>query len=621
MKAVIPYPYSNFRIIETPVTDPIDSERFIKLLGDGIRHIYRKKSGYKKAKVSINILDRYLKKYAISNVVPDEKFLILLKQRLSTEFTSPSGNVYGKTIRKQVISHIRNLINLYFLQEGIAKRQLLWEGVFGKYAKLLDLTGRTQEGIIWYSQEGKHIQSEKVLIQSDDGQPAVREVYSMTRKDLSSKVKEDRIARGLFLLNYCGKKGFEEITKEDIGNFRKGEGRSSQTAVEKDMIELLGLFSNLYERDFIDANPFIYFKTKSVASTARKDFITKEGIGKLMDLSTLDFSDAFDVRDRAICLFLYDTAMRLGEIRLLLCSDIEKEDENMFRITLRSEIQKGSKDSASMYLYFEQTKKILAYYMTNARDSFSPKCDSLFLSMKGYGISEGRVLRIVKTYCKKLDVKTYFNKIPSPHVFRHTFPTLNITPLPFGLRLPLEAIVERLRHVGQETAKKYYIHENPYIKKLKHIEYQKQGEKGSILDKLPFDEIQAWLSKISVPKHVIEIVEKAHSHCFIDKPNENRINYISEQAAIEMVKALRIKKPGLRKYCLSNNLCKQEENGNCLYNKDFITDLAEGWLTKDNVMEKTRRSRSRFYNDLREMGWGTLTIGHVLLIKKSDFTG
>ena len=59
---------------------------------------------------------------------------------------------------------------------------------------------------------------------------------------------------------------------------------------------------------------------------------------------------------------------------MLSCSDVQKESDGGYRILLRSEIQKGQdKDEVVMYPFFEETKKLLAHYLSRVRKTFHPK--------------------------------------------------------------------------------------------------------------------------------------------------------------------------------------------------------------------------------------------------------
>jgi len=524
---------------------------------------------------------------------------------------------------RQVIINLKKLINGYLLKQGITKREILHESVFKKYKRITALTNKTKKSICWYEENGKQITSEKVVIQSKDDQPAIKQVYSQSKKDLSNQVKNDKIQRSLMLLDYCQKNGFEHITRDDLEKFRKREVKgNSKDNSEKNLLELLNFFVNIYEEGFIETNPFIYLKMKNVDSKSRKDFITKENIEKLMDLSTVNLNDIYEVTYRTASLFLYDTAVRAGTARLIQVSDIDKED-GLVKITLRKEVLKGDKETTVMYLYFDQTKKMLDYYLTKVRSKFNPKCDDLFISKHGYGLSRSRFYCLIKNYCKKLNIKTYHDKAPTPHSFRHSFATLNVNPLPFGLRLPIEAICERLCHVGLETAKKHYIHQNPYINKLKHIEYQKQSQKGNALDHFSFDEIRGWLSKIGVLEETIDIVAKSHNNYFVDKSEEDVVIYIVEKEARGKITHLRIPIFSLRKYCLSRNLCKKEETvvnkkHNHRYNQKFIDDLAENWTTKERVMKKLKLHRATFYREAKIQGWQSITVGKIVLVNKKS---
>lgn len=225
-------------------------------------------------------------------------------------------------------------------------------------------------------------------------------------------------------------------------------------------------FANIPSKGFIKNNPFANVSLKKNATCVRRDFIPKEGIAKLLNLSSVDLNDRQYVRDRAMALMFYDTALRINEVLPLKCSDIRKDADGEMYVLLRSDVQEGAnKPEETMYFFFDQTKEIIERYL-RLRAQFLPKTDRLFVSRYGTSLCHPHCRKLFKQHCDKLGIKTFYKETPHPRHVRHSFGTLNIAPL--GLALGLYEIVERFRHTKPEIAKRHYIHNNPYLVKEKY---------------------------------------------------------------------------------------------------------------------------------------------------------
>src|SRR5690349_4747247 len=136
-----------------------------------------------------------------------------------------------------------------------------------------------------------------------------------------------------------------------------------------------------------------------------------------------------------------------------------------------------------MYFFFDETKKLLEHYLKNVRKQFGPTTDFLILSnQKGRALSAAHCSMRFRRLCQKAGVQTYYGERPSPHTLRHTFATLNIETI--GLGLPLYEMAQRLRHSKVETTRRHYIHNNPYLKKLKIDAFRKNYKKKTPKDVL-----------------------------------------------------------------------------------------------------------------------------------------
>lgn len=622
----VAYPFSEAAILEKPVVNKgFSKEQFLTLLQDGAESLYyKRKFTLDQALNAINILRAYLKKYHISIVVPDEKFFATLRKRLKSGAINSSR--YSPNTVKKVVLLIRNICNLYFLPKGLISRQILIEGVANKYSRILRLSKKSRDAVVYFEKAGKCIKAEKMVVGNNDNFKLV-ELRATRDRELTAKVKDAIIRRALHLLEHCRKAGFESVTGVDLEKYRDFyERNGKEKTANKNLSEVLTFFVNLKDAGFIKTNPFDGFRLVRVRGNAKVDFISKENIDqKLRDLSSVKFGKVYNVRDRLICLFFYDLAIRREELASLRCSDIVPEPDGSVRVILRSEIQKGAnKDEVVLYLFFEETKKLLLHYLNKVRPRLKPKCDRLFISDRGQPICESRLYRIVRNHCRdELKIKTYFGKDPSPHTFRHTFATLNIAPL--GLDLSLDEIVDHLRQVGYEVAKKHYVHNNPYLRKMKHKKYERKANSYGEIESIPLEALKKWMAeKLKLSDKWIREFEKCYQRVvgkqmvLIDAQREDVVSYIDEAEAWPKVSHLGFSKRTFRNHFTQQGKCKKAGRGEWSYNKEYILQLSEEWIDASKVQAAMRRSRTSFYEHRIKMGWESRRIGHVILLRKSD---
>ena len=267
------------------------------------------------------------------------------------------------------------------------------------------------------------------------------------------------------------------------------------------------------------------------------------------------------------------------------------------------------------------------------RDEFCPKKDHLFVSKTGNALLQQHCRVRFRELCKKLGIKTFYSKIASPHHLRHSFATLNIEPL--GLALPIYEIMQRLRHSKLETAKRHYIHNNPYLQKLKHTLYRNKGKKKTsmdILNEIPLPELEHWLSDgLGVDGGTIRTIRTHHKMALgksvIDKSgNNDNIVTITETDALGRLADLKISAPALRKYALSKGACVSggcssdvaRYGKNVTYKVDFIDDLATNWAPIETVRKNRGFSRSGIYRAIKTGGWRRIKIGNKRYVHKLD---
>jgi len=630
VKVEIKNRYVNAKLYQQPPCKPIQREDFVNYLKDGVRFICSDKSSAitNLFNSHVNLLKGYLEKYNFDTIVPDEDFFddLLKKTQADTEV---NGKTYSPITAKKFGRTIRKIVNTYLYEKkGILKRKILLGVEYKKYERFFELTKLSQDAVIWFEENGRVVKAMPVLVNngtSTKEEMLIKMVHRVTDKRLLVNTNYSKIQLSLLFLRVIGKNGFEQAKASDVNKFEEYCDERQLKKKADYLADVATFFANIHSKGFIKNNPFAGVSLKKNAACVRRDFIPKEGIDKLLDLSTVNLSDHQQVRDRAIALMFYDTALRINEALSLKSSDIRKDADGEMYVLLRSDVQKGSnKPEETMYFFFDQTKQIIECYL-KLRNKFMPKTEHLFVSRYGTSLCHPHCRKLFKQHCEKLGIKTFYNDTPSPHHVRHSFGTLNISPL--GLSLGLYEIVERFRHTKPEIAKRHYIHNNPYLVKQKYNIMKKRLMKKSnidMLNEIPLVDIEQWLSeKLELGPEIIKAIKRKHKSIFnneVDKkPELDKIkNYISEKEALDRLSHLGIPLSSLRKYCIQNNIAV-DGTGFYSYKKDFVDELAENWIRRSEVMRKLKLTRMGFHRAVNENRLKKIRVGRHLFVNKKAF--
>jgi len=384
---------------------------------------------------------------------------------------------------------------------------------------------------------------------------------------------------------------------------------------------------NIQPQGFVKDISFLNIPLKMTADSVRIDFFGTEAIDKFKDLSTVNYKNKVSRRDRAIALVGYDSALRISELLDLRIQDLSKGTDGEWMILIKSDGQKGTKPEVMMYFFFPETIQILEEYLA-VRGEFDPKCDRLFVSNTGGPLGESYGNQF-KRHCLGIGVRTYYGKIGTPHHLRHSFATLNIHPL--GLALSLDDMVKRLRHIKYETAQRHYIHDNPYLNKMKHDFYRNGAKKKTnreILNEVPWADYEHLMSDDwGVDPSTIAMLRSKHKKASVKASGNGSDNVvISESEAFERLKHLSIPRYALRKFSLEKGVCSADGKKdlcrygkNFRYSESFIEDLANNWAPAKELMAKLKNITERdFYKGLKERKWRNVKIGKTRYLYKAD---
>lgn len=179
---------------------------------------------------------------------------------------------------------------------------------------------------------------------------------------------------------------------------------------------------------------------------AEWEVISRESMSAL--LSAPDCSRRIGVRDTLIMVILYDTAVRLSELRSLKVSDLNITcDAPYVRIH-------GKGDKERLVAVSDKTKAHVRRYLELFHGPSSPETDYLIYTVIHGSVnrmSSGNIQRLIKKYADQ--IRPDYPDLPS-HVHPHMFRRSRATAL-YQSGVPLELISRMLGHASMTTTRIY----------------------------------------------------------------------------------------------------------------------------------------------------------------------
>lgn len=523
---------------------------------------------YNDLSAAIRQFESFQTEKRLEPIVPDEGLIADFFQTLLRQ----NGNQCLKHCQAMT-NNVRRLIN-HFPNEML-QRQLLNTKEFKRANRVHILEPKTQA-----------ILNEFV----NDGRITKGGIFSIKRLSPNSRQKMPCLATRF--LTIVEKKSLFAVTQNEVETFIEFyEDQGKRLLALNYLVDLRSLFANMVGRKYISVNPLEEYRRK--INKDDDDFIMPDQMGKIQDLTTLNFKDKWAVRDRMITFVLYyDFCLRCNEAVLLKITDIYIE-KDMVAINLRGEIQKGqNKKDIMLYSYFPAESKRLIEAYLKFRNEMNPKTDAFLVNQDGNPLMEGGCRDAVRTCCEILDVRTYKGEKPYPHCYRHTFATTNICSL--GLQLDPYLIQRRLRHTDLATTTRVYVNHNPLLLKLEHMATLNRNRQQG--------------------QNHMGIIEKQVSFQAVANPNDISL---PESDAILAVKPLGISWMSLRDYALRNQLAINQER-QYLYSRSFVHDLTQIYMTKQQVMKQFKLAKGSFFFWKKSKGIEPLVIGRISLVRKDD---
>lgn len=204
----------------------------------------------------------------------------------------------------------------------------------------------------------------------------------------------------------------QNISTEEVRVFYYDISKNFATRSQARILSgIRSFFDYLVMENIIDVNPttLIYSPKLDIKIP---DTLSLEEINKITD--SIDLSEPFGHRNKAIIEMLYGCGLRVSELINLKLSDLFLE-EDYIRVT-------GKGNKQRLVPIAKYTQKILNLYIQHSRvhQKINPKyTDHIFINNRGNGLTRVMIFTLVKKFTETAGIR----KTISPHTFRHSFAT------------------------------------------------------------------------------------------------------------------------------------------------------------------------------------------------------
>ena len=543
--------------------------------------------------LTLKAFERWLLRSASEGeaLIMDEGVIDEFRQDLKAgRFKRPDGNAYGSLARTmpQAISKLHNLA-----ADGgspVLCRKLLSRIVWGRLRRFGRLNELTQNLMIHIERTGSRASRKKRRVS--------RPMTEVTRREI--------IDSTILLLEMLGRMGVDEVRREDITALMDtASAENNHKRVSRILHSASTVFRIAFERGDLPENVLDDVDHDTFSDTAQRDYLMPDQIGKIHDLDSLDWRDSQAVTDRLVVLLLYDLAIRRSELSSLLRDDVICKS-GRYDVLLRPEVQKGHKPSISLRVLFPSTEKLLAHYLKLRGN----KPGALLYNTRGKPASAGFIEKSVKRESERLQlICEPSGKLPSPHVFRRTFATINSAPL--GLALGIDELAYRLRD-SIRVVDESYRQQNPLIQSMKQDLYHDRIADGTTTGKEGILKAIELLDRAGLPSKLCGQIkrwqEKRFAPPVADEQPCDAWVWISEKGALAILRNHWGRLPptrSLRKYFRDMSALRRSgPRGAVEYREDKVCDLAKNYLPLlDHMTDAELRDR-RVKEMLGELGVG-----------------
>lgn len=216
-----------------------------------------------------------------------------------------------------------------------------------------------------------------------------------------------------FIENEGMSRSINDIRQEDIEAFfaQLFELGISATSQARILSGLKSFYRYLIQEKICEENPTELISSPSIGRHL-PEVLSFEEIMSI--ISSIDLSQPFGHRNKAIIEVMYGCGLRVSEVISLNISDIFEKDE-FIKVF-------GKGDKERLVPISRKTLKELMLYVKGERlhQDIKPKfSDKVFISRRGTSLTRQSVFLLVKGLAEKAGI----HKEISPHTFRHSFAT------------------------------------------------------------------------------------------------------------------------------------------------------------------------------------------------------
>jgi integrase len=547
-----------------------------------------------KEKISLALFERWLRK---QKPAPDPRRGECLLERFADDLSS--GRFAGKRGRysymmKQAPSDIYTLHNRAALnKDAEVQRPLITRAAYRHLCRFTRLTADTQAALCWFAEKGVR--------------PAAK--TNGSSKPLTAATRRAALYAALQLLDMLKLSGLEQVTPEVLPD-PSPDDRDYKT-VTRLLHGASTVFRACAAKGLLASDPLA--NVSHAIFEGCRDFLTPDMMAKLRDLSTVDRKDARQVTDRLVSLLYLDSAVRQKELAGVRMEDVRQVDGG-YQIVLRGEVQKmQGKPTVAIDLLYPETNELLGLYLRQVRGGAS---GSLILNTSGDDARGEWLAQCVQREGRRLELKTYHGKLPSPHALRRTFATCNAKPL--GLGMDIAEIAARLR-IDIQIANKHYVVQNPLLSEAKARAYRKKASEDPTVVAA---ECIAQLQKLGFPAATLkplrlELARMKEALVVKEPPSKEWVEEGEVLDALRQRWGIRLHVRKLRALFRQHGYTDRGlAHGRIRYRRDAVEQMLTAYAPVTPFMGMA--SKSMFRTSLG--AFVTMKIGGAVLLKAGDVT-
>ena len=235
-------------------------------------------------------------------------------------------------------------------------------------------------------------------------------VYEISEQTLKSNQTDLKLFN-----NFIKNKRYKAIDGPAVMDFQyylKKERNNTGGSINRKIFALRSYSYFLRQQNIKDAEDLPFWDVLKVRQGYRNrpNALTIEQVKCFFE--TIDRNTCLGIRDYALCALMYQTGLRVGEVRSLDISSIDFENHTL-------EVTGKGKKRRKLHLTDEMIQILVEWLAVRSRFYKSNKTEALFVSKKGNRLAIRTMEDNLKNILSKSGIYTQFNV--SCHTLRHSF--------------------------------------------------------------------------------------------------------------------------------------------------------------------------------------------------------